>query len=229
MPPDPNDYSAVLVMRGYAGLKADVLRVTAKLEADGQLLAAREISAAFVELTEELHVISADVAKRAHQAILDHEQQSRVRPDTQGGGPGGRLEDFIGESSAFPEVPGTVLINDESVLRDNVPWWWTNEEGYSGFIGRKISGRFFDAGWTGASRPSQDQIREHPLFRGAMRPPGSNLKGAVIKNPIPAREFVLEGYKEAEVEWHAAVRAARSRFDQRVRKASVLARQPRVP
>lgn len=228
MPPDPNDYSAVLVMRGYAALKADVLRVTTKLDADGQLLASREIGAAFVELTEELHVIATETARTAHQAILDKEQESRVRPDTEGGG-GPRMEDFIGESTAFPEVPGTVLINDEALLEKNVPWWWTSEEGYSGFVGRKISGRFFDAGWTGASRPSQDAIREHPLFRGSMKPPGSNAKGAVIKNAIPQREFVLRGYREAEDTWHGAVRAARHRFDQRVRKASALARQPRVP
>lgn len=224
--PDPSDYSAVLVMKGYAGLRGDVLRVSAKLESDGQLLAAREIRAAMIELTEELTFIARDVAQLAEQEILEEEQLSRVRPDTQGDG-GPRLEDYVGESSPFPEVPGTVLVNNEALLEQNVSWWWTNEEGYSGFVGKKLQGYFFDAGWTGKSRPSIDRSGEHPLFRGRMT--GGKAKGAVIRNPIPARRFVEHGLATAEAEWHGLVQAARARFDVRVQRASLLARQPGVP
>jgi hypothetical protein len=239
MPPDSNDYSAVLVMRGFAGLKADVVRTVAHLRADGQLATATEIGGAFDELTARLQLISAEIAELAHRAILEEEQRSRVRPDTGGDG-GPRMEDFLGESAPLTEIPGTVVINDERVLEENVPWWWTNEEGYSGHIGRVVRGFFFDAGFTGPSRPDPSRFREHPLFMTGSDQldtfgGGGGARGGVggrmeIHNPIPRREFVLHGYEAAKTEWHRQVSDAKARFDARVRHASVLARQrPVVP
>jgi hypothetical protein len=219
--PDPNDYSAVLVMSGYGALKAGVAAASAKLQADGQVLAAREMREAFAELSDRLLVIANDVAQTAEQEIVDAEQHSRVRPDTQGDG-GPRLEDYVGESAAFATVPGTVLVNNERLLDDNVPWWITNEEGSSKLVGRRIQGYFTDSAGGARSKPSMAEFRQHPLFEGAIV--GADKKGALIQNPIPARRFVEDGYKRAESDWHAQVRAAKAHFDTRIRRASVLAR-----
>jgi hypothetical protein len=110
-----------------------------------------------------------------------------------------------------------------------VPWWWTNEQGYSGHIGRVVHGFFYEQGFTGRSRPDPSSFREHPLFRaeGPQKrrghrqddhsPPRKGSKGQrpgmLIKNPIPRREFVLRGYKRAEVVWHERLARAKARFN----------------
>jgi hypothetical protein len=215
----PDHYSGVLATVGLSVLQEQAILLSETLDADGAPAQASLIRQAFLDLERELKFIAREIATRAEGYIRQAEVDSRVRGDTAGGG-GARLQDFIGASAPLPGVPGSVGVNDEQMLEQSpVFWWWTNEEGYSGFIGREIRG-FFQPG---SSSPSPSRFREHPLFR-----PGGSGKG-VIHNPIPARRFVERGYEQAADEWHAQIRAAKSSFLRTCEAAVAAAPPPRRP
>jgi hypothetical protein len=165
------------------------------------------------------------MAALAEVNIKEAEIDTRVRPETNGDG-GPRLNDYVGESHPLPGVPGSVGMNFEPTLDANVSWWWTNEFGYSGHIGRVVHGFFYDSGFTGRSRPDPGRFREHPLFRAEGPQSGAILDqkesprkmakgtrpGMLIRNPIPNREFVRKGGAKTEAVWHTKVKAAESRF-----------------
>jgi hypothetical protein len=224
-------YSVILVKRGTAAVAEEVTRIEAMLEATGHRARAVLLRSAYVDYVDELRVIAREVAQLAHRSIVEEEKRTRVRPDThdpsaEGGNE--RLETWLGYSDPIPELPGSVAVNDMRKLDRHVPWWWTNEAGFSGHIGRVVHGFFYDAGFTGASRPNPAEFREHPLFRaeGPQResgfrkdgklPPRSTPKGTrpgmLIKNPIPERRFVRRGAEIAEREWHSRVQRVRSAF-----------------
>jgi hypothetical protein len=161
------------------------------------------------------------VAAAGEKAVKEAEVASRKRPDTQGGG-GPRLGDFLGISAPLTSVPGSVGVNFMPALDANVSWWWTQEQGYSGHVGREIRGFFFDAGFTSPSRPDPAQFRVHPLFAsrsdqladfgaGLGKRGGVGGKGT-IKNPIEPRRFVEHGGQQVLGMWHRMIQAAESRF-----------------
>lgn len=198
------DYSMVLATRGFAGLVRQAIQLDEILVADGTPAQAQLIRKALSTLERELNEIAARVSTLAHEEIVGHEVSSRVRPQATG-----ELEDRIGQSHPLPAVPGAVGINDETELQ-TVSWWWTNEEGYSGHLGRTFIGAFE------GTRPDPARFREHALLRVG-KGPGTG-KGT-IKNPIPERRFVRDGARVAEVEWHREVQAAKRRFMQQVQFA----------
>lgn len=219
---DPNDYSAVLLNRGYLPLRTVILNLVRKFMADGRPSQANLLRIEWQRFERDMLSIAQRTAQRAQQAIRTEEETSRVRDDTGGGG-GPRLESRLGESHAVPLVPGSVLVNDERALEEaGADWWWTNEEGYSGHIGREIRGVFMPGGVP----PNQSDFRAHPLFRpmgiggggsGSARDVlahidrASNLVGE-IRNPIPERRFVRRGFQDIRGQWHAEVRAAEARL-----------------
>lgn len=227
----PDEYSVLLTTVDFAGLQESFIRLHDIFEADGDTALASLLRQAFLRLRGDLLAIAKEVAVKAQAYIKEEEATSRVRPDTGGDMNGVRLEDFVGRSAPLDAVPGSVGINFEPELYDNVSWWWTNEEGYSGHVGRVVHGFFYDAGYVSASRPDPGSFREHPLFRAegpqrdtnAFGPghdrdsPTSGGKGVRpgmrIENPIPARRFVRRGAARAEADWHAGVKAAKLRFD----------------
>lgn len=241
---DPGSYSALLVTQGYADLQAVFITTHDMLEAAGYPNLAQLLRRAFLAFRDDMSRIAKEIAVKATAYIKEEEATSRVRPDTNGDG-GKRLEDFVGESAPLRAVPGSVGLNFEPILYDEVPWWWTNEEGYSGHIGRVVHGFFYDAGFTSASRPDVGSFREHPLFRaeGPQRDtnsfgpdhdrqsPSKGLKGERpgmrIENPIPQREFVRRGVARAEIEWHAAFAVAKGRFDKEMDRITSLISAPR--
>lgn len=204
----PEAYSGLLDTYDLPELRDAVFAAAALFEADLKPQLASRARRAFINLVNELERIAVDIAKAAQHEIVQNEVQSRVRPDTGGDG-GPRLEDYLGVSSPLPTLPGSVGINDEWILDDNVPWWWTNEIGYDGLIGHEVKGFFFDSGFSSASVPNPDQSREHPLFR-----PGGSGPTMTIQNPIPERRFVEHGYEAAKVAWHSRIASARARFDE---------------
>lgn len=212
----PSAYSQVLATVGLARVETEALALAGVLAADGAEAQASQVRRAYLDLLEELKLIAVRIAALATDEIKHAEASSRVRPDTGGAG-GARLGDWVGQSDPLIEVEGSVGINDEDPLYHNVSWWWTNEEGYSGHIGRTIQGLFEPGG----SAPSGALFRVHPLFAPAGRGP----KG-VIKNPIPARHFVRDGARAAEAKWHGEVRAAKRKFLARCDKAVVAAARP---
>jgi hypothetical protein len=208
---DPNDYSMVFVLVGWSELVKSALTLISRLQADGRPAQATLVKTAFLELQSKFKAISRTSAGVAHREIREHEENSRVRPDTQGRG-GPRLGRFIGVSTPFDRVPGTVLINNERVLEDEgVSWWWTNEEGYSGHIGRRFIGSF------DGTRPNPSEFRTHAVLD--MRKGAKNRAKGEIKEPIPERKFVREGAEVAEQDWHAQMRAAKAAYLIEIRRA----------
>lgn len=203
MPGGPEDYSVVFATVGLAGLEESAIRLSRTLEADGAVAQASLVRQAFLRLLDELRQIARVTAQAGEKAIVEAEAQTRVRPDSGGvGGP--RLEDWVGQSHPLPAVEGSVGLNYEPALYDNVPWWWTNEEGYSGHVGRTIFGVFTTPG---SSRPDPAARREHAVFQ----PTNKGGRGT-IQEPIPARRFVRLGAQSVEVDWHAAIRRSKARF-----------------
>lgn len=212
------DYSSYLTTHGLPEVLEAVHRAQSRMDADGRPAQAQLIRRAYVKLISELEKIATETAAYGEKTIKENEVVSRVRPDTGGGG-GPRLEDYVGVSRPLTAVPGSVGLNDEEPLYDNVPWWWTNEEGYSGHVGRELVGVFTP----GNAAPSGAEFRVHPLFRPLAKGP----KG-IIDEPIPAREFVKDGVADAEAKWHARVRAAKRHFDGEVERVMLMSRRPTV-
>ncbi len=210
------DYSIILATVGLSKLEVEAISLASVLEADGAHAQASQVRAAYIQLLSTLNAIAVETANYASRAIKEAEATSRVRPDTGGGG-GPRLGDYVGASAPLPAVEGSVGINDEDVLYSNVSWWWTNEEGYGGHIGREIRG-LFDPGH---DAPSPAQFRVHPLFT-----PMHGGKGT-IQNPIPARHFVRDGGQQAATRWHSQVQAAKRKFLASCDRALVAAPRPK--
>lgn len=214
MPTNVDDYSTLFVMSGFAAFEAEVMQTIRTLQAFGHPTRATAVRLAYDEYLVDLEAVAQRIAGVAHTEIVQAERASRVRADTGGAG-GPRMEDHLGYSDAITELPGSVAVNRLSELDDNgVSWWWTNEFGYSGHIGREIHGWFYDSGFGSRSRPDPGQSGDHPLFV----PAKSGGKGT-IQNPIPERGFTREGARIAEREWHREVHAARRRFMTKVAAA----------
>jgi hypothetical protein len=188
MPP----FTYNLLNSGSDVVIAQVIRIAEKLDADGRPAQASEARRAIIEHRDELQTIAQQIAVMGEREIREAEESSRVRPDTGGGG-GPRLGDFIGKSHAIPRSLGSVGMNDESVLEQGgVGWWWTNEEGYSGHIGRTFIGAFdgtrperggqvAEAEWHRLVRASREHmIRriENAVLRARATPPTTPAKTA---------------------------------------------------
>jgi hypothetical protein len=217
-----DEYSAVLFTRGLADLEAEVYKTIEFLIADGTPTQAVIIRQAYERLLVDLRSLAVEVAVKAEQWIKEAELHSRLRPRGAEGTPNQDFEtiqDWLGQSHPLPGVEGAVGINAEPPLYDNVDWWWTQEEGYAGHVGREVKGYFYDAGYSGPVAPDPARFREHPLFAagkgpsGTGGPRGGKGRKMTIQNPIPARHFVREGVLKAETEWHRLHAQARRRFD----------------
>lgn len=206
MPIDIDDYTWTLTTSDLAMLERETIALADTLVADGAGGQASIVRNAYFELLRDLKAIARRTAAAADRAIKDAEIGSRVRGH---GGGGPSLGDFIGKSDAVDEVEGSVAINDEPHLENaGVGWWWTNEYGYSGHIGRQIQGVFLPSGTPPIAGGGGDV-----LFV-----PGRGGKGT-IQNPIPDRHFVEDGMRAARTDWHSAVDAARAKFMATVRAA----------
>lgn len=217
---NPNDYSMIFTVVGFAALTKMAYDFERFLIADGTPNEAVLVMAALAKLESQLIAIADETAILAREAIQDYEVATRVRPDTGGGG-GPRLNDFIGVSASLTAIPGSVGVNHEPTLEDNgVEWWWTNELGYAGHLGRRFIGAFE------GTRPDPNRRQEHALLTIG-RGPGSG-KGT-IREPIPEREFVRKGGRHAEAIWHGKVRAAKAAFMAEVRAVTAPKAKRRRP
>lgn len=206
MAKDPNSYSAVFATVGLADLTAETINLARKLSADGNPAQASLVRGAYQRLVKELESIAQHISGVAEKEILAAEASSRVRPDTGNSGPDS-LTYNLGASHPLLTVPGSVGVNYEP---DLVSWWWTNEEGYSGHVGREIKGFFQPSG----DPPLKSQFRADSDFT-----PSRAGKKGIIRNPIPERRFVQQGAGVAEAQWHAEIRSAKARFIAEVERA----------
>lgn len=214
------DYSAVFATVGLGDLEDSAIRLSLTLEADGATAQASLVRQAFITLLEELKVIARDTALDARKKIREEQVATKVRPDA--GPPGGpSLDDYIGESHALTGVEGSVGVNDEDALANSpVFWWLQHEEGSDIHVGQRLKG-FFNPG---KAAPNKAEFRSHPLFT-----PARGGKLGTVEEPIPARHFVETGAKLAEADWHAAIRAAKSKFTTTCARAVASAPPPRLP
>ena len=237
-------FSMVFAASGFPKLAEDFVRTYDMLEAGGYGDIAALLYLEFNRFRDDLKAVAKRIAVIATEEIKQAELDSRVRPHPTGDTE--ELQNYLGESTPLEAVPGSVGVNFEPVLEKNVSWWWTQEEGYSGHVGRTVHGFFYDAGYVSASRPDPGAFREHPLFRaeGPQRDtnafgPGHEFQspsksgkgvrpGMHIQNPIQPRQFVLRGGRAAEAKWHTEVRAAEAKFVAATERliARVLPRRP---
>jgi hypothetical protein len=215
---NPGDYTTIHTASGHAAVLRAVLLLERTLTADGSPAQAKLVRIAFLEFEREVLAVAQRTAVLAEAEVKAAEIGSRVRPDSGGGGDA-RLNPGVGRSTALRAVPGSVGVNHED---SNVDWWWTNEFGYAGHIGRRIQGYFFNSGFAGASAPDPSRFREHPLFQmGKGGPKGGKGRRGEIRKPIPDRHFVRDGANAVEPGWRAGLQAAERRLVDRCRAAKI--------
>jgi len=203
--------------RGWPELVAAVDALEVRLRDAGRVVAADMVLKAYGLMRDELLVLARDVSVEGTRILRDMEKRTRVRGDTGGQG-GKRLEDhlFVEPTEQQNLLPGSVGIANETTLDANVEWWWTNEEGYSGHVGRVLYG-FFSGGGDDAP-PSRDEFRQHPLFTPGYSPVSG---GGVIKEPIPARRFIEKSIPIIDKLWRTQFDAIKARFDVALARAAV--------
>lgn len=199
-----DEYVSVLPVVDLPGLTKAAYDLIAALRQQGAINAADIMERSLVDLFTRLEGIGKAMALRGEQLVKDEEEATRVRPDT-GEDPSVRMTTYF-KCDIFPGLPGWVgYINKQEIDDSPADWWWTNELGYSGHVGRELHGYYYDAGWSGPTRPeAQSGPGEHPLF-GPTGPMGPTM---TINEPIPARRFALNALNKLDAEWNAAVRAA---------------------
>lgn len=213
-----DDFTAVIVPVGLAGLMREAIKLEAILTRDGAVNQAQEVRQALSTLEAELQALAKDTAQIAQAAVKDWEYVSRVRDTGLTGGKG--LNDYVGESEALG-VPGAVGINNEQVLDDqNMGWWRVNEFGWHGAY--EIRGWFFSSGGA-PSRPDPGRFRLDPTFGAS----DAGFSGIVTQQP--AREFVKAGFEDAFAAWKPEHQRIKAKFMQRVRSAVASAPRRRVP
>lgn len=178
------------------------------LRAQGRPVAADMLLKAFGHLDADLVKLGVEMSAIATEELRKQEHDTRVRPDTLGGG-GPRLGDYlVAEPVGGGRMPGSVGVNNMDLLNAHVPWWITNEKGSSANVGRKLFGTFY--GQDDGAPPDPDLFRAHPLFQPG---PNESLAGpGVIENPIPARRFVTKAVALIDREWKIASEAIKARF-----------------
>lgn len=200
------EFSAILYVHELPQLDEMAYRLQALCDADGCPAQAGQIRRAYIALLTELERGAILLADEATKLTVEMELQTRVRPSPSGSDGPHMADHFISEP--ISALPGSVGVNNEDVLNQEVPWWITNEQGSSANVGREEPGWFFGPGFSGPSRPDPTQSRVHPLFA-----PSASGPPMTIKNPIPARRFVERAYLAIAPQWHDFVRAARHKLE----------------
>lgn len=224
MPPNVDDYTGVIVPRGFASLVREAINLENILTRDGAVNQAQQIRVALSKFEEELRLLAEDTAVRAHETIVEDEYLTRVRRADHAIDsnvwPHKGLADHIGFSDPL-DIPGSVGINDERHLDDEgMGWWRVNEFGWTGEY--EIRGWFFSPSG-GPSRPSGGRFRQDPTFGAA-----ANGFSAIVTSQ-PARGFVESGFNQTFKDWRREHEVIKREFIGRIRKAMASAPAPRRP
>lgn len=200
-------YVSTPIVIGLPEIEANTQALIASLKVRGLSAEATLVERALINLWKQLEEISVLFAKRSQQAVIDEEQTTRVRPDS--GDPKGQMRDYL-RCGLIPGVPGAFGFVDQDYLANSpVFWWWTQEIGYSGNVGKELHGWFFDSGFTNPTYPNPEQSREHPLFGST----GDTGPPMTILNPIEERRFALHALEKIQGEWEGAVLRAAAQFE----------------
>lgn len=213
-------------VRNWPELVIAMNQLEIRLRTEGHAVAADRLLKALGNAFRELEVMANEVATKATEMLRASERKTRVRPDTHGAG-GPRLEDsLVAEPVEQQIAPGSVGVADEELLDNHVPWWITNEEGSSALIGHRLFGTFTGAGADAAPNADMGANRVHPLFS-----PGGGPDSGVgfIKNPIPARRFILKAIPGINALWEREFRAIYTRLDNELTAVLAMANTGRRP
>lgn len=203
------NFSYYEFVRDWPELIVAMDQLESRLRRKAAHAAADRLLKAVAVLNRELEELAIRAAVRATELLRESERKTRVRPDTQGAG-GARLEtSLVAEPVGQGVLPGSIGVADEDLLDRDVPWWITNEEGSSALVGRTLFGTF-SGGGAGSAPPDATQSRQHALFTAGN---GPSSGGGIIKNPIPARRFILKAIPEINAMWQAEFRQIKARFD----------------
>lgn len=213
-------YAFIAYTEQWPQIIEEISRAEPHLRAVGRPEAANLLLNAYGQLRDDLQQLGAQAAVAGTLTLRQMERMTRKRPDTGGGG-GSRLEDalYVREVNAGGLFPGSIGIADLDVLDARVEWWWTQEIGYSGHVGRRIYGTFY--GGAGAGPPDPGQFRQHPLFQPEhpvfRADTASGLAGfGVIERPIEARRFIEASVKVIDRDWREKFETIRGRFESRL-------------
>lgn len=182
-----------------------------------------EVKQSYAQFNRELNGLAARTAPRATEAaraVFDH---TRKRPNT---GVTPHLRTLIRSAPLHGILPGNLATGavgignhtylDKAVdpLYPGKSYWRAQEYGLDqGFVGRRVRGYFFGAGYSGEpSRPGAAPSRTHPLFVPARqqmfnfggRGPGKRGgfgASMLIENPIEPRRFLERGRDHAYTQW----------------------------
>lgn len=202
------DYAYYELVEEWPELVIAVNELDYRLRRSERPDAADILTRGLFEFKAELVRIGRTMAAKATEELKKQEKDTRVRPDTAGGG-GKRLGDYlIAEPLDESLLPGSVGVANEDVLAASVPWWVTNEIGSSARVGGVLFGTFHGGG--SAAPPDQTLFRQHALFTPNIGP-GSGL--GIIEHPIPARRFILKSMPIVYAEWKVLVDAAKARMN----------------
>lgn len=209
------EYAYYELVHGWPELIVAVHELEARLRREGRPLAADILVRGIAHMERELIEMGRKMAALATEELRKQEHDTRVRPDTHGGG-GPRLEDsLVAEPIGGTLIPGSIGVANEDLLDREVPWWITNEIGSSARIGGRLFGSFY--GEDDAAPPSRDQFRVHPLFEpgefGAWGGEG------VITEPIPARRFIAKAVPTIKAEWTVAFDEIKRRMNDEMTRA----------
>lgn len=219
----PPPYVRTLPVRGLANLERSGIKLYDELTKDKSPAQAVRVRQAILSLERELQGIGHRMAREGTKIMRDTLEARRSRPSTRGLHPGeAHLGDSIA-SEAVTAVPGAVGLGVLSELNDKTPWWWTQEKGYAGHVGRMVYGYFFD-GAGGRHAPSQGERGQHPIFTASK--PGQRMR---IQEPILAKWFLRDGSAKAEALWHTLVQGARTQFTREVVAATAAPGAARPP
>ena len=176
-----------------------VLRVYSDFNAEMELLAVRTSAEATLKIQQQLK----RTAKRPDNRLKPHIRDHIVcRPANRTG-----LRIPTGEVGIADIEELNKVVNP--LTPQFGPYWETQEEGYSGHVGRNIHGLFFGPGLSdGGDRPRaafKGGSGPHPIFVAG---PGG---AGTIDEPIQARHFIENGTRATEKDWLAQLRAIERR------------------
>jgi hypothetical protein len=173
----------------------------------------RKVLLAYDQFNRDLETLAQRTAQQVDLEIQRQLARTAKRPDTR---TKPHIRDHIvSRPSRLAGIPtgwvGTADIDELDKVVNPLspgygPYWRTQEEGYTGHVGRRIHGLFFGAGMSGGGEPPRAVYRggggPHPIFVASpIGGPG------VIQESIAPRRFIANGNKIVGVKWLAQLKA----------------------